>query len=213
MTNRVQIIVADDHPLLREGVVLSLQEHGRFEVLAQVGTADEAVAAVETHLPELALLDISMPGSGLTAAAEIARRFPAVAIVMLTVSESDEDLMAALKSGARGYVLKGVSAAQLIEVLLSVSEGASYVSPSLAARVLATMQTRSTPAVQAASEDLTAREVAILRLVATGLSNKEIARELELQEKTIKHYMTNILQKLQVRNRVEAALKARELGI
>lgn len=213
MTNRVQIIVADDHPLLREGVVLSLQEHGRFEVLAQVGTADEAVAAVEAHLPELALLDISMPGSGLTAAAEIARRFPAVAIVMLTVSESDEDLMAALKSGARGYVLKGVSAAQLIEVLLSVSEGASYVSPSLAARVLATMQTRSTPAVQAASEDLTAREVAILRLVATGLSNKEIARELDLQEKTIKHYMTNILQKLQVRNRVEAALKARELGI
>lgn len=213
MTNRVQIIVADDHPLLREGVVLSLQEHGRFEVLAQVGTADEAVAAVETHLPELALLDISMPGSGLTAAAEIARRFPAVAIVMLTVSESDEDLMAALKSGARGYVLKGVSAAQLIEVLLSVSEGASYVSPSLAARVLATMQTRSPPAVQAASEDLTAREMAILRLVATGLSNKEIARELELQEKTIKHYMTNILQKLQVRNRVEAALKARELGI
>lgn len=213
MTNRVQIIVADDHPLLREGVVLSLQEHGRFEVLAQVGTADEAVAAVEAHLPELALLDISMPGSGLTAAAEIARRFPAVAIVMLTVSESDEDLMAALKSGARGYVLKGVSAAQLIEVLLSVSEGASYVSPSLAARVLATMQTRSTPVVQAASEDLTAREVAILRLVATGLSNKEIARELDLQEKTIKHYMTNILQKLQVRNRVEAALKARELGI
>lgn len=213
MTNRVQIIVADDHPLLREGVVLSLQEHGRFEVLAQVGTADEAVAAVEAHLPELALLDISMPGSGLAAAAEIARRFPAVAIIMLTVSESDEDLMAALKSGARGYVLKGVSAAQLIEVLLSVSEGASYVSPSLAARVLATMQTRSTPAVQAASEDLTAREVAILRLVATGLSNKEIARELDLQEKTIKHYMTNILQKLQVRNRVEAALKARELGI
>lgn len=213
MTNRVQIIVADDHPLLREGVVLSLQEHGRFEVLAQVGSAEEAVAAVERHLPELALLDISMPGSGLTAAAEIARRFPAVAIVMLTVSESDEDLLSALKSGARGYVLKGVSATQLIELLLSVSEGASYVSPSLAARVLATMQTRSTPAVQAASEDLTAREVAILRLVATGLSNKEIARELELQEKTIKHYMTNILQKLQVRNRVEAALKARELGI
>ncbi|MDQ7775023.1 MAG: response regulator transcription factor [Paracoccus aminovorans] len=213
MTERVQVIVADDHPLLREGVVLSLQEHGRFEVLAQVGTADEAVAAVEAHLPDLALLDISMPGSGLVAAAEIARRFPAVAIVMLTVSESDEDLMAALKAGARGYVLKGVSAPQLIEVLLSVSEGASYVSPSLAARVLATMQSRAGPAVQAASEDLTAREIAILRLVATGLSNKEIARELELQEKTIKHYMTNILQKLQVRNRVEAALKARDLGI
>lgn len=213
MNDRVHIVVADDHPLLREGVVLSLQEHGRFDVLAQVGTADEAVAAVEAHLPDLALLDISMPGSGLSAAAEIARRFPAVAIVMLTVSESDEDLMSALKAGARGYVLKGVSALQLIEVLLSVSEGASYVSPSLAARVLATMQNRSGPDVQAASEDLTQREITILRLVATGRSNKEIARELELQEKTIKHYMTNILQKLQVRNRVEAALKAREMGI
>lgn len=213
MTDRIQIIVADDHPLLRGGVVLSLQEHGGFDVLAQVGTADEAVAAVEAHLPDLALLDISMPGSGLVAAAEIARRFPAVALVMLTVSEADDDLMAALKAGARGYVLKGVSASQLIEVLLSVSEGASYVSPSLAARVLATMQSRSVPGAQAASEDLTPREVAILRLVATGLSNKEIARALDLQEKTIKHYMTNILQKLQVRNRVEAALKARDLGI
>lgn len=211
MTGRIQIIVADDHPLLRGGVVLSLQEQGRFDVLAEVGTADEAIAAVEAHLPDIALLDISMPGSGLEAAAEIARRFPAVAIVMLTVSEADDDLMAALRAGARGYVLKGVSAPQLIEVLQNIAEGASYVSPALAARVLAAMQTRG-PA-PATSEELTAREIAILRLVATGLSNKEIAREMELQEKTIKHYMTNILQKLQVRNRVEAALKARDMGI
>ncbi|MDT1060719.1 response regulator transcription factor [Paracoccus sp. CPCC 101403] len=213
MTDKIQIIVADDHPLLRGGVVLSLQEHGHFDVQAQVGTAAEAVAAVEAHLPDVALLDISMPGSGLNAAAEIARRFPAVGIVMLTVSESDDDLMAALKAGARGYVLKGVSAPQLIEVLQSVADGASYVSPSLAARVLATMQARPAPDVQAVSEDLTQREATILRLVATGLSNKEIARELDLQEKTIKHYMTNILQKLQVRNRVEAALKARDMGL
>lgn len=213
MTDRIQIVVADDHPLLRGGVVLSLIEHGGFDVVAQAGTADEAVSAVERHLPDIALLDISMPGSGLTAAAEISRRFPAVSIVMLTVSEADDDLLAALKAGARGYVLKGVSAQDLIEVLQGVAEGASYVSPSLAARVLATMQARGTKAdADTWVEDLSHREEAILRLVATGRSNKEIARELDLQEKTIKHYMTNILQKLQVRNRVEAALKAREMG-
>lgn len=213
MTGKINIVVADDHPLLRGGVVLSLEEHGHFTVVAQAGTADEAVAAVDTHLPDIALLDISMPGSGLTAAAEIARRFPSVKIVMLTVSENDDDLLSALKSGARGYVLKGVSAQDLGDVLQSIADGASYVSPTLAARVLAAMQARSvSPSAHDSFEDLTAREIAILKLVATGKSNKEIARDLDLQEKTVKHYMTNILQKLQVRNRVEAALRAREMG-
>lgn len=214
MSDRIRIVVADDHPLLRGGVVRSLVESGRFEVLAEAGSAAEAISAVEAHLPDIALLDISMPGSGLTAAAEIARRFPAVSVVMLTVSESDDDVLTALKSGARGYVLKGVSAEQLVETLQNVASGGSYVSPSLAARVLATMQGRGTEAGQLPEgEALTPREAEILRLLATGKSNKEIARDLGLQEKTVKHYMTNILQKLQVRNRVEAALKARDLGL
>lgn len=212
MTERIHIVVADDHPLLREGVVLSLIEHGGFAVVAQAGSADEAVAAVEAHMPEIVLLDVSMPGSGLIAAATISQRFPAVRIVMLTISEADDDLLAALRAGARGYVLKGVSAVELIEVLQGVASGGSYVSPALAARVLASMQQGRGPREVPEAEALAPREVEILRLVATGRSNKEIARDLELQEKTIKHYMTNILQKLQVRNRVEAALKAREMG-
>ncbi|WP_425074347.1 response regulator [Sagittula sp. S175] len=212
MTGRVQIVVADDHPLFRGGVVLTLQEHGSFDVVAQAGSAEEAVAAVEAHMPDIALLDISMPGSGLEAASEIARRFPAVRIVMLTVSEADEDVIAALKAGARGYALKGVAADELTGILLNVAEGNSYVSPALAARVLAAMQDRSARR-ETDDEGLSEREVSILRLVATGQSNKEIARALDLQEKTVKHYMTNILQKLQVRNRVEAALKARDMGI
>lgn len=213
MTDTVSIVVADDHPLLRGGVVLSLQEHGGFSVMGQAGTAEEAVTAVETHLPDIALLDISMPGSGLRAAEEIARLFPTVKIVMLTVSEEDDDLLTALKLGARGYILKGVSAQDLAETLLGIAQGASYVSPTLAARVLAAMQAKGREHAQAGSfEELSHREVAILRLLATGKSNKEIARDLDLQEKTVKHYMTNILQKLQVRNRVEAALRARELG-
>lgn len=211
MIEPIRIVVADDHPLLREGVVLSLIEHGGFLVLAQASSAPEAVAAVEAHMPDIVLLDVSMPGSGLHAANEISGRFPAVGIVMLTVSETDEDLLGALRAGARGYVLKGVSAHELTEVLKGVASGASYVSPALAAKVLAAMQSRSSkPLIE--SEALSQREVDILRLVATGMSNKEIARDTNLQEKTVKHYMTNILQKLQVRNRVEAALKARDLG-
>ncbi|RID89848.1 DNA-binding response regulator [Gemmobacter lutimaris] len=213
MPGKVHIVVADDHPLFRGGVVLTLQEHGGFAVVAQAGTAKDAVAAVEAHMPDIVLLDISMPGSGLAAADEIARRFPAVAIVMLTASETDEDLLAALKAGARGYSLKGVGADELTGILLGVAEGASYVPPALAGRVLAALQDRRRATASPEVEDLTEREAAILRHVALGQSNKEIARALDLQEKTIKHYMTNILQKLQVRNRVEAALKARDLGL
>ncbi|WP_091844519.1 response regulator [Palleronia pelagia] len=212
MTAKIHIVVADDHPLFRGGVVMTLQEHGGFVVVAQAGTADEAVAAVEAHMPEVILLDISMPGSGLAAASEIARRFPAVAIVMLTASEADEDLLTALKAGARGYALKGVSEDELTGILQSVAGGASYVPPALAGRVLAALQDRRSATLPEV-EDLTDREAEILRHVAHGQSNKEIARALDLQEKTIKHYMTNILQKLQVRNRVEAAMKARDLGL
>ena len=212
MRERIRIVVADDHPLFRGGVIRTLEEHGGFEVVAGIGTAAEAVAETERQMPDVALLDISMPGSGLSAAAEIGRRCPAVGIVMLTVSEEDDDLLGALKAGARGYVLKGVESHELIRVLQGVAGGASYVSPALAARVLASMQSQGHDG-DVAREDLTEREVAILRLVATGLSNKEIGRELDLQEKTVKHYMTNILQKLRVRNRVEAALRAREMGL
>jgi len=211
VTGTVHIVVADDHPLMREGVVATLTEPPGFSVVAQAGDAAGAILAVEQHMPDIALLDVSMPGSGLRAAAEISHRFPAVAIVMLTVSEDDDDVLAALRAGARGYVLKGVSAADLTGVLQAVASGGSYVSPALAARVLSTMQTRTGRPTE--GEGLALREAEILRLVATGRSNKEIALHLNLQEKTVKHYMTNILQKLQVRNRVEAALKARELGL
>lgn len=214
MTDRIRIVVADDHPLFRGGVVRTLVESGRFEVVAEAGTAEDAVAEVSRHLPDVVLLDVSMPGSGLTAAEAVGARFPAVGIVLLTVSEEDDDLLAALKAGARGYVLKGVSADELVDVLVRVADGASYVSPALAARVLSAMQSRRRDS-EASREmvELSAREEEILRLVATGLSNKEVAARLALQEKTVKHYMTNILAKLQVRNRVEATLKARTLGL
>jgi len=215
VNNAIRIVVADDHPLFRGGVVRTLAEFDDMEVLAECGSAEAVIEAVGRLLPDIVLLDISMPGGGLEAARQIGQRFPAVHIVMLTVSEADDDVLAALQAGARGYVLKGVGAAQLVDLVRSVARGGSYVSPDLAARLLTTMQRPATAPDKEPDPiaDLSKREEQILRLVAQGRSNKEIGRELDLQEKTVKHYMTNVLQKLQVRNRVEAALLARERGI
>jgi len=179
-----------------------------------VGTGDSCVQAVQLGLdlcPDVALVDISMPGGGLKALGELVSKQPDTKVIMLTVSESDADVLTALNSGASGYVLKGVSGAQLIEIITSVAAGGSYVSPELAARVLVAMQEGGSDPKRSVVEDLTRREEQILRLVSKGKSNKEVAIELDLQEKTIKHHMTSILQKLKVRNRVEAAVLARDV--
>lgn len=212
MSEAIRIAVIDDHPLFRGGVVRTLTEGAGFDVVGEGGSADEAVELVARRLPDIVLLDISMPGGGIEAARRIGAEFPAVRIVMLTVSEADDDVLAALKAGARGYVLKGVGAEELTGVLRGVAAGASYVSPNLAARVLAAMRDQANDAADPI-DGLTRREEDILRLVSRGLSNKEVGRELDLQEKTVKNYMTNILQKLQARNRVEAALMARNRGL
>lgn len=206
----IRVVLADDHPIFRDGLQRTIAEEPDFVVVGAGGSAAEAIALVEAQRPDLVLLDISMPGGGIAAAAEIASRFPATRIAMLTVSEDDHDVLAAMKAGAIGYVLKGVSAAELIAVLRAVAAGQAHVSPALAARVLAAMQKPSPKPIRAPIDDLTRREEDILRLVARGLSNREVAIDLGLQEKTVKHYMTTILEKLQARNRVEAALIARE---
>ena len=209
MSAPIKVIVADDHPLYRDGVVASLKESGMFEICGAGASAEEAIELVRTHRPDIALLDISMPGGGIRAAEAIAAMDVATKTVMLTVSERDDDIMRALEAGASGYVLKGVGGDELAEVVTRVSSGSSYVTPSLAARLLVTMsRPKSRDGTGLAS--LTSREEKILRLVAEGLSNKEIGLKLNLQEKTVKHYMTGILQKLAVRNRVEAAVLARE---
>lgn len=206
----IRTIVADDHPIFREGLVRSLEETGEFRVVGTGGSADEAVALAGHKRPDLALLDLSMPGGGLNAVRQIKDAGTAKQIAMLTVSEDDNDVAAALQNGAIGYVLKGVSAHELRQVLKGVAAGEAHVSPALAAKVLTMMNRPKAAAEPSLLEDLTAREEDILRLVARGLSNKEVARDLDLQEKTVKHYMTAILGKLQAKNRVEAALIAHE---
>lgn len=210
MSDGIRVTVADDHPLFLDGVVNSLRTAGDIEVIGTATNADGAVRLAREHLPDVSVLDIAMPGSGLQAARDIAIACPATRIVMLTVSEDEDDLLAALKAGASGYVLKGVSARELVEVVRAVARGEAYVSPSLAYRLLGEL---TKPRAAGPLDELTQRERDVLELVAQGLSNYEIGQRLHLAEKTIKHYMTNILAKLQVRSRVEAALLAQKAGL
>jgi two-component system, NarL family, nitrate/nitrite response regulator NarL len=205
----IRVVLADDHPIFRDGLVQSIEETGAFEVVGVGASADEAISLAALHRPDVALLDLSMPGNGIEAARQISDAGTASHIAMLTVSENDADVTAALQAGAIGYVLKGVSASDLRGILEGVAKGEAHVSPGLAAQMLKIMQAPK-KAVRNPIDDLTKREEDILRLVATGQSNREVADELKLQEKTVKHYMTTILGKLHARNRVEAALIAHD---
>lgn len=210
MTESIRVVVADDHPLFLDGVITSLRSMPEVQVVGQAADAAGAVRIVREELPEIVLLDVTMPGGGIDAARQIAAACPATRIIMLTVSEDEDDLLAAMKAGASGYVLKGVSARELASVVRGVSSGEVYVAPSLAFGLLREM---STPRPNDPFAELSARERQVLELVASGRSNQEIGLKLGLAEKTIKHYMTNILTKLQVRSRVEAALLAARSGL
>jgi DNA-binding NarL/FixJ family response regulator len=194
-------------------VAQSFASEEDFELVGQAGTGEEAIRLVGEKIPDVLLLDIAMPGmGGIAAAQRISATYPVVRIIMLTVSEDQDDLMAALKAGARGYVLKGVSARTLLHAVRSVAEGDVYISPNLAGSILFEMTSTQQPD---PLSSLTEREQEILVLVGQGLTNREIGDRLFLAEKTVKHYMTNVLQKLQVRSRVEAALlsQKRSLGL
>lgn len=202
----------DDHPLFREGVVSTLLESGFFDVVSQGGSKDDAIEEAEKHLPDLILLDVSMPGGGIETAREISKRVPVVKIIMLTVSEHEEDVQEALKAQARGYVLKGVASEDLISILQGIHKGDSYISPNLAANLLMRSSSESKNADVVEDFDLSSRERQILEKLSIGLSNREIANDIYLSEKTVKHYMTNIMHKLHVSNRVQAAIKAHEMS-
>lgn len=206
-------MIVDDHALFRESLATLLRAEPDIDVVGLGGTADEAVRLARDLLPDIILLDLDMPGDGLSAAKTIAEELPVTRIVVLTASEEDDHLIAALKTGARAYILKGVAARELLRILRSVAAGESYVPPALAASLLLEMHEagrQSAKQPENPLNDLTERERQILEGMASGLSNKEIGQKLFLSEKTVKHYITNILQKLQVRNRVEAALLAQK---
>jgi len=206
MPDSISIVVVDDHPLFRQGVVNALQTEPGFKVVAETDSGEQALQYARTLLPHVMLLDISMTGwSGILTAEKVSMACPATAIVMLTVSDDKDKLLAAFKAGARAYVLKGVSAQELARVVRAAAAGEVYVSQSLAGEMLVSLTQGKAPD---PLQELTSREREILALIGNGHTNRAIGEKIFLSEQTVKHYVTNILQKLQVRSRVEAALLA-----
>ncbi|CAN7636817.1 response regulator transcription factor [Pararhizobium sp. LjRoot235] len=205
----IRVAVVDDHPLFREGVTRSLSEIDGFEIVAEGSSKDDALRIAENLHPDVMLMDISMPGGGLNAIPLILEIAPLQKIVMLTVSEASDDVTAALNSGAKGYVLKGIGSRTLADVIRTVAQGESYVAPTLSAKLLSNRSQASANQSELVA-NLTAREHEVLHLVASGMSNKLVARKLDLQEKTVKHHMTQIMAKLGVTNRTEAAMVLRD---
>ena len=205
----ISVAVIDDHPLFREGVIHSLSEGGRFRIVGQGGSIEEALSIAAEKRPDIILMDLSMPGGGLNALTSITEQHPEQKVVVLTVSEDGDDMATAIRRGAKGYVVKGVGSRALGEILRLVAAGQTYISPTLTAKLVAKIKDPEKRLSDGIS-NLNAREIEILGLVTSGLSNKRIALRLGLQEKTIKHYMTRIMQTLAVSNRTEAAIVFRD---
>jgi DNA-binding NarL/FixJ family response regulator len=208
----MRVLVADDHSLFRDGIV-SLLEAAGFEVVGQVGDGLMAVSESKRLKPDVILLDISMPEmDGLEALKHLRRESPEIHVVMLTVSDDDADLLAAIQAGASGYLLKSLSAEAFIELLQGLERGEAAISGRTTARLIKGIGTRPVKK-QDPFEKLTDRELGLLRLVADGLSNRAIAQELSISENTVKYHMKNIFQKLNAQNRTEAVTVALQTGI
>jgi DNA-binding NarL/FixJ family response regulator len=204
--------VVDDHPLYRDGVIFALESEADMEVVAQGETANDAYQIALDQSPDVLLLDMNMPGGGINAVAKIALRCPSTRTLMLTVVDDEDEVRSVLRKGARGYMLKGTSSSELANAVRVVSRGENYVSPSFAAQLIMSRGAEESKSRDATGRfpELSEREEQILLLIHRGLSNRLIGDELDLTEKTVKGYVTNIMEKLQVRNRVEAAMLAAE---
>jgi DNA-binding NarL/FixJ family response regulator len=212
-----RLLIVDDHVLFREGLVHIIAHWEDFEAIGEASNGQEALAFARESLPDLVLMDINMPVmNGIEATRIMAREIPSTHIVMLTVSEDEENLFEALKAGARGYVLKNTPSRRLHDLLRGVMHGETPFSGIMATKILDEFNRTDTKALLPKStpiEPLNEREQEILKQVAAGRSNAEIAERLGLAENTVKKYFHNILQKLQLNNRVEAAVYAVREGL
>lgn len=208
----MRVIVADDHSLFRDGIT-SLLEAAGYEVVEQVGNGKLAIEAVRRYQPDLVLLDIKMPVvDGIDALKKIRSEYPELRVVMLTVSDEDEDLFAAIQAGADGYLLKDLTSDEFLEMLSGLEQGEAAISRKVTTRLIAGFQQLSSQ-VTDSKNLLTSRELELLQLLAEGFSNKIIAERLFISENTVKYHIKNILQKFGVQNRTEAVALAMRQGL
>ena len=216
----IRVLLVDDQALFREGIATILSVHVDIQVVGEAANGQEAVTMAEQLHPDVVLMDIRMPEmDGVAATRLLRQKTPESRVIVLTTFDDDEYLFEALKSGAAGYLLKDVSSQKLLEAIRATAQGETFLQSSMAARLVAEFTRLSRqpaglqPLGEALIEPLTEREIEILRLVCSGDSNKEIGEKLYITEGTVKNHLTNILGKLGVRDRTQAALKAKELGL
>ena len=204
--SQIRLLIVDDHEVVRLGLRILLEDQPEMVVVAEAGTAGEALLEVDRHRPHVAVVDIHLPGrSGLEVCREIRRRFPDTRVVILTSSAGDDFIVEALRVGASGYVLKQVGGGELIRAVQAAARGETALDPQTAARVVARLRDLENKAEADVFRGLSPREVEVLRLVAVGKSNKEIGATLGLSEITVRNYLSNMLEKLSLSNRVELA--------
>lgn len=215
---KIRLMLVDDQSLFREALRTLLALQPDFEIAGEAENGERAIAQAQLCKPDVILMDLRMPVmGGVEATRRVRTELPSAHVVVLTTFEEDEEIFAALRAGAVGYLLKACSAEKLCDAVRAAARGTSVMEPSVAARVMAELNRlsggESKRMVQSLAEPLSEREVAVLKLLAAGCSNKEIGSRLSIAEGTVKNHMTNVLGKLGVLDRTQAALKARELGI
>jgi two-component system, NarL family, response regulator LiaR len=210
----MKIIICDDQAVVRDGLELLLNLEKNIEVLGTASDGAEALELVEKEQPDLVLMDLKMPGmNGIEATRQIRSKFPRVKVLVLTTYDDDEWVFDAIRAGASGYLLKDTPREKVIEAILGTEGGKSFVDPAVAGKLLDQVSSRSTQPSSLLTEQLTAREVDVLRLLAKGLSNAEIAGQLHLSEGTVRNHVSAILDKLGVSDRTQAAVIAIQHGL
>jgi DNA-binding NarL/FixJ family response regulator len=209
-----RVLVADDHTLFRYGIKAMLANAEDFEVVGEAASGEEVVEKVAQTRPDVILMDIQMPGiNGIEATRRVLEKYPSIGVVVVTMFEDDDSVFAAMRAGARGYVLKGADAEEVLKVVGAVAEGEAHFGPEIARRLMAYFSAPKPAAPSEAFPELTAREAELLDLIARGLNNAEIAKQLYVSQKTVRNHVSNIFLKLQVANRAQAIVRAREAGL
>ena len=213
--DEIRILLADDHTVLRQGITQVLESQPDMHVVAQASDGAEAVELARKHQPNVALIDIKMPElDGLETTRQINAELPEVGIIILTMYKRDDYIFEAIKGGASGYLLKEVEMEELLSAVRSVAAGEAALDPAIAARVLTEFRTPTTQEETSSAEsELAKRDVEILRLVAQGLTNQEIADRIAVTEKTVRNRLWNVYKQLHLKNRTEAALYAVREGL